>query len=196
HWHEPITLSAEYMNCQTSREVRVGFPDSVLTRDEQVVAHLHPHSKAMIRPVLILVVVLAAVIAAWIFLPGSWSPIVLYVIGAVGLVLIVWLAIWPWLTWRTTHYVCTTERVILREGVFSRDGRDIPLGRVNDLSFSHNLVGRMLGYGTLTIESAGERGQVQLTDMPGVEKTQSMLYELVEADRAKHTFGDDDRSAL
>jgi uncharacterized membrane protein YdbT with pleckstrin-like domain len=174
----------------------VGFPDSVLTRDEQVVAHLHPHWKAMIRPVLILVVVLAAVIAAWIFLPGSWSPIVLYVIGAVGLVLIVWLAIWPWLTWRTTHYVFTNERVILREGVFSRDGRDIPLGRVNDVSFSHNLVGRMLGYGTLTIESAGERGQVVLTDLPKVEKTQSMLYELVEDDRSRHTFDDEDRDAI
>src|SRR5690349_10824732 len=173
------------MNCQTSREVRVGFPESVLTRDEQVVAHLHPHWKAMIRPVLVLVVVLAAVIAAWIFMPGSWSSIVLYVIGAIGLVLIAWLAFWPWLKWRTTHYVFTNERVILREGVFSRDGRDIPLGRVNDVSFSHNLVGRMLGYGTLTIESAGERGQVVLADLPKVEKTQSMLYELVEDDRSR-----------
>jgi uncharacterized membrane protein YdbT with pleckstrin-like domain len=107
-----------------------------------------------------------------------------------------WLSLWPWLVWRTTHYVFTDERVILRVGVFSRDGRDIPLGRINDVSFSHNLIGRMLGYGTLTIESAGERGQVPLTDLPGVEKTQSMLYELVEADRAKHTFGDDDRGAL
>jgi uncharacterized membrane protein YdbT with pleckstrin-like domain len=174
----------------------VGFPESVLTRDEQVVAHLHPHWKAMIRPVFVLVVVLVAVAAAWIFLPGSWSPIVLYVIGAIGLVLIGWLAVWPWLRWRTTHYVFTNERVILREGVLSRDGRDIPLGRVNDVSFSHNLVGRMLGYGTLTIESAGERGQVVLADLPKVEKTQSMLYELVEVDRSRHTFDDDDRDAI
>jgi uncharacterized membrane protein YdbT with pleckstrin-like domain len=98
--------------------------------------------------------------------------------------------------WRTTHYVLTNERVILREGVFSRDGRDIPMGRVNDVSFSHNLIQRMLGCGTLTIESAGERGQVVLTNIPRVEKTQSVLYELVEEDRAKHSFGDDDREAL
>jgi uncharacterized membrane protein YdbT with pleckstrin-like domain len=174
----------------------VGFPESVLTKDEQVVAQLHPHWKALIRPVLVVLVILAAVIAAWIFLPGSWSPVALYVIGAIGLVLIIWLALWPYLRWRTTHYVFTNERVILREGVFSRDGRDIPLGRVNDVSFSHNLVGRMLGYGTLTIESAGERGQVVLTDLPHVEKTQSMLYELVEDDRARHTFDDEDRDAI
>jgi hypothetical protein len=58
------------------------------------------------------------------------------------------------------------------------------------------VVDRMLGCGTLTIESAGERGQVVLTDIPGVEKVQSVLYELVEADRAEHTFDDGDRDAI
>jgi uncharacterized membrane protein YdbT with pleckstrin-like domain len=168
----------------------------VLTKDEHVVLHLHPHWKALIRPVLVLAVAVAAVIAAWLFLPTSWSPVGLYAIGALALAAVAWLALWPWLVWRTTHYVFTNERVILREGVLSRDGRDIPLGRVNDVSFSHSLIGRMLGYGTLTIESAGERGQVVLTDLPKVEQTQSALYELVEHDRDKHTFDDDDRDAI
>jgi uncharacterized membrane protein YdbT with pleckstrin-like domain len=177
-------------------EVGVGFPESVLTKDEHVVLHIHPHWKALIVPVLVVVGVVAAVAAALIFMPGGWFPAGAIAVGAIGLVLIGWLSSWPWLKWRTTHYVFTNERVILREGVFSRDGRDIPLGRVNDVSFSHNLIGRMLGYGTLTIESAGERGQVVLTDLPKVEKTQSVLYELVEADRASHSFDDEDRDAI
>ena len=49
---------------------------------------------------------------------------------------------------------------------------------------------RMLGCGTLTIESAGERGQSVLVDIPGVERVQTMLYELVEADHDKHSVGD------
>jgi uncharacterized membrane protein YdbT with pleckstrin-like domain len=175
----------------------VGFPESVLTSDERVVLHLHPHWKALIRPVFVVLVAIAAVTVAAIFLPtAGWSTPVLYVIGVIALVAVVWLAFWPWLVWRTTHYVFTNERVILREGVFSRNGRDIPLGRVNDVSFSHGVVERMLGCGTLTIESAGERGQVVLTDIPHVEKTQSVLYELVEEDRSRHTFDDDDREAI
>jgi uncharacterized membrane protein YdbT with pleckstrin-like domain len=177
-------------------EVGVGFPESVLTSDERVVLHLHPHWKALIGPVVVLILAVAAVAVGAVFLPSSWGPVGLYVIGAVALIVFFWLTVWPWLKWRTTHYVFTNERVILREGVFSRDGRDIPLGRVNDVSFSHSLVGRMLGYGTLTIESAGERGQVVLADLPKVEKTQSMLYELVEDDRSKHTFDDSDRDAI
>jgi uncharacterized membrane protein YdbT with pleckstrin-like domain len=175
----------------------VGFPESVLTTDERVVLHLHPHWKALIRPIVVLVVAIAAVAVAAIFLPtAGWSTPALYVIGALALIAVAWLAFWPWLIWRTTHYVFTNERVIMREGVFSRSGRDIPLGRINDVSFAHGVVERMLGCGTLTIESAGERGQVVLTDIPGVEKVQSVLYELVEDDRSKHTFDDEDRDAI
>jgi uncharacterized membrane protein YdbT with pleckstrin-like domain len=174
----------------------MGFPESILTEDERVVAHLHPHWKALIRPILVLGTSIAAVVVAAVVLPAGWSTVVLYAVAAVALIAVVTLAGWPWLVWRTTHYVLTDERVILRTGVISRTGRDIPLGRVNDVSFSHGVIDRMLRCGTLTIESAGERGQVVLADIPHVEKIQSVLYELVEADRARHTFDDSDRDAI
>ena len=103
-----------------------------------------------------------------------------------------WWSVWPWVVWRTTHYVFTNERIITRQGVFSRVGRDIPLNRVNDVSFQHTFFERILACGTLTIESAGERGQVVLEDIPRVERVQSHLYELVEADHDAHTFDDGD----
>jgi uncharacterized membrane protein YdbT with pleckstrin-like domain len=173
----------------------VGFPESVLTTDERVVLHVHPHWKALVGPMLWLAVSVAAVTAAWTAL-SDWNQVVLLMITGVGLGLVAVLSFWPWLRWRTTHYVFTNERVILREGILARSGRDIPLGRVNDVSFQHGLVDRMLGCGTLTIESAGERGQVVLPSLPHVEKTQSVLYELVEQDRDQHTFDDSDREAI
>jgi uncharacterized membrane protein YdbT with pleckstrin-like domain len=176
----------------------VGFPDSVLTSDEHVELHLHPHWKAMVRPVLVSLGLAAACTAAGVLLLGHGtgeSVVFLVVLGA-SLVLFGWLSVWPWLTWRCTHYVFTNERVIMREGVLSREGRDIPLNRINDVSFQHNLLERMLGAGTLTIESAGERGQVVLGDIPGVERVQSKLYELVEAEHEAHTFDVSDRDAI
>jgi uncharacterized membrane protein YdbT with pleckstrin-like domain len=92
--------------------------------------------------------------------------------------------------------VFTNERIITRQGVFSRVGRDIPLNRVNDVSFQHSFFERMLACGTLTIESAGERGQVVLDDIPHVEKVQSRLYELVEADHEAHTFDESDAESI
>ena len=70
--------------------------------------------------------------------------------------------------------------VLMRNGVLSRQGRDVPLTRVNDVSFSRSIIERFFGSGTLTIESAGERGQVTLTDVPKVEDVQREIYKLVE----------------
>ncbi|HLL67955.1 MAG TPA: PH domain-containing protein [Micromonosporaceae bacterium] len=171
----------------------MGFPESVLTSDERVVLHLHPHWKALIWPVCWLVLALAAVVTVLVLAP---DPVLVLATAVVALFAIAVLSFWPWLRWRTTHYVFTNERVILREGVLSRLGRDIPLGRVNDVSFTHGPIERLLGCGTLTIESVGERGQIVLGDLPGVEKTQSLLYELVDDDRRRHSFDDADRDAI
>ena len=176
----------------------MGFPDDSLTNDEHVVLHLHPHWAAMITPVFWTVVGVAAVSAGAIFLPsGAAANVLLVVIGAVALVLFLWLAFWPFVVWRSTHYVFTNERVLLREGVFRRQQRDIPLTRVNDVSSSQTLWERLLGYGKLTVESAGERGQSELVNIPKVVQVQKVVYELVEADHERRTVDDHDlRAAL
>ncbi|MCI4064260.1 PH domain-containing protein [Micromonospora sp. R77] len=169
----------------------MAFPEDVLTEDEHVVLHLHPHWKALIRPILVLVLTVAAVVAGWALLPaGDGGTIALYAIAVVGLVLVVSLGLWPFLIWRTTHYLFTNERVLLQEGVFSRNRRDLPLTRINDHSMHQKFVERLLGCGTLTIESAGERGQSVLKDVPRVDRVQTTLYELVEAQHDKHSLGD------
>jgi len=172
-------------------EVSVAFPEDVLTEDEHVVLHLHPHWKALIRPIAVLVLAIAAVVVGVLMLPQSGGgSIALAVIGAVALVAVLWFGLWPFLVWRTTHYLFTNERVLLQHGVFSRDRRDLPLTRVNDHSMSQRFIERLVGCGTLTIESAGERGQSVLVDVPGVSRVQTTLYGLIEAQHDKHSLGD------
>ncbi|MFK3982902.1 PH domain-containing protein [Micromonospora sp. NPDC050397] len=171
----------------------MAFPEDVLSADEHVVLHLHPHWKALIRPVLVVALAIAAVVVGAVLLPeGDGGTIGLYVIAGIGLALVLWLSLWPFLVWRTTHYLFTNERVVLQQGVFHLDRRDIPLKRVNDHTMNQHFVERLLGCGTLTIESAGERGQTVLNDIPNVGQVQTKLYELVEADHDKHSLGEDE----
>ena len=65
----------------------------------------------------------------------------------------------------------------------------MPLSRLNDVSFEHNVIERMLGCGTLIVESAGERGQLTLSDIPKVEVVQRTLYRLSEDVRGVHDTG-------
>jgi uncharacterized membrane protein YdbT with pleckstrin-like domain len=171
----------------------VAFPENILTGGETVSMHLHPHWREMVRPVLVLVLGVAAVVAGWLLLPADDAgQIGLYAIGAVVLVLVAWLTVWPWIVWRTTHYVFTDERVVLQHGVFHRERRDIPLARVNNHTMNQTLIDRMFGCGTLAIESAGTEGMTELVDVPKVQRVQTLLYELVDEDRDRHSVGEDE----
>lgn len=157
----------------------MAYPEKVLVDDEEIVAHLHPHWKTLVLPVIVLLVLagLTGFGLAWV---GNATGRL--AIGVVAVVLLLWLVVAPVLRWRTTHFVLTTRRVLIRRGVLSRTGRDVPLSRINDISFEHSLFERMLGCGTLVVESAGERGQVVLADVPHVERVQGELYQLAEDD--------------
>ena len=160
--------------------------DPSLTQDEHLVLLLHPHWKTLIRPILVAVLVVAVALVAEALIPSGSSA--LAVRGAVGvvaiLVLMVWLTV-PVLRWRTTTYELTTRRLRVRYGIVTRHGRDIPLARINDVSFEKGLLDRLLGSGRLVVESAGEHGQIMLTDIPRVEATQATLYRLVEEEQRR-----------
>jgi uncharacterized membrane protein YdbT with pleckstrin-like domain len=175
-----------------SEEGVVAFPEDVLTDDERVVLHLHPHWKTLVRPVLVVVLAVVTVTAGLLVLPdGSAGTVGGYAVVAVGLGLVLGFALHPYLVWRTAHYVFTDERVLVQEGVLSRDRRDIPLSRINDHAMRQRFAERLLGCGTLTIESAGERGESVLVDVPRVERVQTILYELIEASHERHSPDDD-----
>ena len=155
----------------------MGYPKKLLSEDETVVLETHPHWKVLVVPVLELLVVLAVAGFSYGYFDQSWARWTTVVVAAVLLLV---LCVVPFLRWRTTLFVITTKRVVTREGILTRSGRDVPLSRVNDVSFSHNLLERLLRCGTLTVESAGERGQVVLNDIPRVAEVQHQLYELTE----------------
>ena len=85
----------------------------------------------------------------------------------------------PFLRWQTTTYGLTTRRLSLRSGILTRSGRDFPLIRISDVSFSQGPLDRLLGSGRLVVESAGEHGQLVLNEIPDVQEVQATLFQLV-----------------
>jgi uncharacterized membrane protein YdbT with pleckstrin-like domain len=158
----------------------VGYPDSVLAGDERVVLHRHPHWKRLIGPIFVLLIATAlAAFGAAVVNQEDWGAtarnVVIAVIGAVWLIVVGWLVLWPFLNWRTTHFVITDRRVMFRHGLLTRAGIDIPLARINSVEFRHGLLDRMLRTGTLIIESASQ-DPLEFHDIPRVEQVHSLLY--------------------
>ena len=160
--------------------------DPSLTQDEHLVLLLHPHWKTLIRPFAVAVLVIAIALIAEVLIPSnSAAAVERLVVAAVAILAVMLWLIVPVLRWRTTTYELTTRRMRVRSGIVTRHGRDIPLARINDVSFEKGLLDRLLGSGRLVVESAGEHGQILLTDIPRVEFTQATLFRLVEEEQRR-----------
>jgi membrane protein YdbS with pleckstrin-like domain len=160
--------------------------DESLSEGEHYVLRLHPHWKTLLRPFSILVVILAVAIAALIMIPSGRDAGAAR--DAIGIVVFLAVIIWgvvPLLRWQTTTYELTTRRLRLREGILARSGRDFPLTRISDVSFSRGPIDRLVGSGKLIVESAGEHGQLVLPEIPQVERVQATLFQLVEDEHAR-----------
>src|SRR4051795_8724427 len=169
------------------------YPDKLLAEDEEVARHLHPHWLTLFWPVVwFLVIVGAASFGLAVIPAGRQQGVVRMVILAVALVLLVIVVLVPVLRWKTTHYVITTHRLLFREGIMSRRGRDIGLSRITDVSYRQTLWDRIINPGPLTIESAGAGGSTVLRQIPDSEGVQQLLNLMVEEDadrRAQESAG-------
>ena len=155
-----------------------------LTNGEEVVLTTRPHWKALLRPSLVLILAAGVVSYALAELPTdhSWPILRWGILGIAVVAVLIWTVV-PWLRWITTHIILTNERLITRDGVLRRVGRDIPLYRVNDVSFEQTVMDRMLRCGNLIVESGGERGQIVLRDIPRIAEVQRTLHSLLDQDR-------------
>ena len=86
-----------------------------------------------------------------------------------------------YLKWVTTNFVITTDRLIYRHGVLSKHGIEIPLERVNTVFFSQSILERMVGSGDLVIESAGEMGRQNFSNVRKPSAVQNEIHKQMEA---------------
>ncbi len=171
----------------------MGYPTRLLGSDERIVMSIRPHWKELVAPAIVFIVSSAIAGALLALVPdGGAQPWLRLGIGIVWLLILLRWPVWQALRWWFTQYTVTNRRLIVRTGVLSRAGHDIPLQRINDVAFEHTWFERLLGCGTLQVESAGERGQLVLRDIPHVEDVQRDLYELVMLDHRERVQGEPD----
>lgn len=154
----------------------MAISQKLLNPGEKIVVSTRTHPKALLVPLLALVVLLAIGVAFQVLVDNSTAQLVVWGLMLVG---ILWLAVWPTLDWLMASYTITNRRLITRHGIITRKGHDIPLSRISDVAYELGLIDRMLGCGTLVISDASTHGQVLLPDIPRVEETQRRLNELL-----------------
>ncbi|MEE9416376.1 MAG: PH domain-containing protein [Acidimicrobiales bacterium] len=154
----------------------MAFSKDLLSADEEIVLDLRPHWWFLVPAGAILVVSLLIAGAIAFFLGGGIG----YIIAAVVLLPALANFVMTYMKWTTTNFVITNERIISREGVAAKRGIEIPLDRVNTVFFNQTVFERMIGAGDLAIESAGEGGRQNFSDVRRPNVVQSEIYRVIE----------------
>lgn len=165
--------------------IRTRFPASLLSEDEDLVLDGRPHWITLIKPAIQTVGIVIATFLVWLWLPfrwGSW-PYILITLVALGLLLF-----WPvrdLIGWLTTHFVVTTDRVILRTGWIAKRSMEIRMEKISDVRFSQRVLERLMGVGDLFIESAGREGHSIFNNVANPEAVQRVISTMRERNEAK-----------
>ncbi len=161
----------------------MGFPENVLAKGEKVERDLHPHWLTVVVPTIFGLLLTAACVSIVIQTPDDetgnriqWIAVAVLVLVAIPAVVV------PYLRWRTTHYVITTHRVMVRRGILTKQGKDITLSKITDVSFQQTVLDRMIRAGSLHIESAGDSPDENLTNIPNSNVVQQLINRLIDED--------------
>jgi uncharacterized membrane protein YdbT with pleckstrin-like domain len=86
--------------------------------------------------------------------------------------------------WWVERIVVTDKRFMITSGVFVTKVAMMPVTKVTDLTYERSLGGRMWGYGTLIVESAGQIQALNKIDyLPRPEEVYDAISELVFGDK-------------
>ena len=159
----------------------MAFPERLLGESEHVVYDLRPHWWTLLPSVLMTLLVAVVATLAYGGMPGGTfqgaGRMVVQVIAAA--VLVIWVG--PRVArWATTHLVLTTDRLIYRTGMVAKYAREIPLERIDDVTYSQSLFGRLIGIGDLQVQSGGEQGQVVFRQVRDPKAVQLEIYHRME----------------
>lgn len=158
------------------------FPNYTLASGEELVHRFRPHWGILIGP-FSLAIGLAAATGLALSLSDDPFSGMRWLAAAV-----LWVAILVYLGRRMAyvqymHGALTTDRILWREGMSKRESIEIPLDRVDSVRVRKGGRDRMLGTGTIIMESSGHDGPIKWRGVPRVKAVHALLSELTKGAR-------------
>jgi uncharacterized membrane protein YdbT with pleckstrin-like domain len=157
--------------------------DEYLLPTERRVIRVRYHWAYIAKDLLEALLFIVLVVLAEVYLPDSVviDNFAFYFVLVAVLRFTVLVALW-WVE----RIIITDKRVMLAEGLIVHNVGMMPLGKVTDLTFRRTLGGRIFGYGTLIVESAGQiQALNKIKYMPRPEEIYEALSELIFGEKGK-----------
>lgn len=161
-------------------------PDDYLLDTERRVIRIRRHWAVLAWDTFEAIALLAICVMISYLLPPS-----LYVVQNIlwyAALLVVLIFAFKVMEWWVERLVVTDKRFVLTSGVFTTKVAMMPISKVTDLTYQRSAWGRMFGYGTVVVESAGQIQALNRLDyLPRPEEFYDTISELVFGDKQKQS---------
>jgi uncharacterized membrane protein YdbT with pleckstrin-like domain len=159
-------------------------PDEYLLDTERRVIRVRRHWAVLIWDTFEAAALLAiCVLVSYVLPPSLW--VVQNVLWYAALLVILRFA-YHVIEWWVERLVVTDKRFVMTTGVFTTKVLMMPISKVTDLTYERTAIGRMMGYGTMVVESAGQIQALNRIDyLPRPEEFYDTISELVFGDKQK-----------
>jgi uncharacterized membrane protein YdbT with pleckstrin-like domain len=88
------------------------------------------------------------------------------------------------ISWWVERIVVTDKRMMMTTGIITTKVLMMPITKVTDLTYERPLLGRLFGYGTMIVESAGQiQALNRIEYLPKAEQVYDAISELVFGDK-------------
>ncbi|HEY5008521.1 MAG TPA: PH domain-containing protein [Caulobacteraceae bacterium] len=134
----------------------MSYLDKVLQPGEVVLVKARPHWIVLLGPLVLLALAAVLAIGTAVVLSGSPALGGYAVAGLVALIALFLLA-GRMITRATTEFCVTDHRIIVKRGVLSLHTVELNVDKVESVDVDQSLLGRMFGYGEVTIHGVGAR---------------------------------------
>ena len=170
----------------------MAFPRRLLVEGEELVLDLRPHWIALVMPA---IATIATFVVMLILYRTFEEDILDLVVGIAGTLFLLAYPVRRLVDWLTSHFVVTSDRIIHRRGFIAKYSMEVPLEAINDVRFEQGIVDRLIGAGTLVVQSASEAGRQVFDHIRNPEEVQKTIYHQGELNQRRMMTGSGGRGA-
>jgi membrane protein YdbS with pleckstrin-like domain len=127
----------------------MSYLDDHLLDGEHIVYRARLHWTIFITPIIVVLLGVALGIVLWTYEPAYWF--LGAILAGIGLLL----AIGPLINYTSSDFAVTNKRVLSKTGFIERESDETLLSKVEAVSVDQGVLGRVLGFGTVTITGSG-----------------------------------------
>ena len=154
--------------------------ESNLRQGEKMLYVVKHHGLFLFWPVVLTVLPLVAGLVLPVVLDADWLLYVMALAVPGGLYLL-----YKLLVLRTDVWTITDRRLVDETGIISRTIKESPFEKINNAETKQGILGRIFGYGDVTVQTASNDGYSVLTLVGDPRRVKNVLLQAVDADLEK-----------